>query len=299
MQRSKLLPALISFAEVAKQQSFTAAAKQLGLSKSAVSQQIKRLEAQLGQQLLSRHTRGMNLTAQGQRLLARCEFLQQQVDHIISEVEQQKERPSGRFSVTLPHSCELDIVIPAVQQLCVEFPEIEPHVDVSDQPKDLIQDKYDVAIYAGDLADSQYRALNIGKSQEVLCAGAAYLQTASKLSSPEQLLEQAMVAAPWQDKSIELHHELHGAMSLEPQFICRCNSLSSSLSFIEKGLGIGLIPEFALAQALRAGRVIKVLEDYRGKTWPFYFLHRFHGDKPVHVKRFYQLVKYYFEQANR
>ena len=78
MNNIKLAPLLLIFSEVAKKQSFTAAAKQLGISKSAVSQQIKRLEEAVGQQLLARNTRGMKLTPIGERLLTRSELLSDQ-----------------------------------------------------------------------------------------------------------------------------------------------------------------------------------------------------------------------------
>ena len=131
-------------------------------SKSAISQQIKRLEQDIGQQLLSRNTRGMSLTATGEKLLSRCELLRDQVDLAFEELNHSKETPSGTFSLTIPHSCEKDIVIPAVSQLCVEFPQIEPDILVTDKAKDLIQNNLDIAIYAGELKDSNYRALPIG-----------------------------------------------------------------------------------------------------------------------------------------
>ena len=80
MNKLKLLPSLLVFSEVANQASFTRAAKVLGLSKSTVSQQISRLEDGIGMQLLLRNTRGISVTAIGQRLLQRCELLQDQVD---------------------------------------------------------------------------------------------------------------------------------------------------------------------------------------------------------------------------
>ena len=167
MNSVKLLPSLLIFAEVANKQSFTGAAKHLGMSKSAISQQITRLEKDIGQQLLSRNTRGMSLTAAGKRLLGRCELLRDQVDLALDEINDSKEEPSGVLALTIPHSCEKDIVIPALRQLCLEFPKIQPDLLVTDQPTDLIQNNLDIAIYAGELKDSNYRALPIGTCSEI------------------------------------------------------------------------------------------------------------------------------------
>jgi LysR family transcriptional regulator, transcriptional activator for aaeXAB operon len=176
MNNIKMLPSLLIFAEVSKQQSFTLAAKQLGMSKSAVSQQVKRLEIQTGQQLLSRHTRGMSLTTAGEKLLSRCELLQDQVNLAFAEIDSSKETPSGVFSITIPHSLEREIVIPALSQLCIEFPNIQPRLLVSDQMQDLIKNNLDVALSFGELKDSHYRALPVGVVGEIICASAVYVQ---------------------------------------------------------------------------------------------------------------------------
>lgn len=95
MNTVKLAPLLLIFVEVAKRRSFSAAAKQLGLSKSAVSQQIKRLEDATGQQLLVRNTRGVVITAVGEALLVRSERLSEQMSLALTELESVKEQPRG------------------------------------------------------------------------------------------------------------------------------------------------------------------------------------------------------------
>ncbi|PWQ93433.1 LysR family transcriptional regulator [Leucothrix arctica] len=92
MTKIKLLPSLITFSEVALQGSFTKAAKLLGMSKSAVSQQITRLEAELGVQLLKRNTRGLSVTTAGEKLLKRCELLKGQVDMAFFELAKSRRR---------------------------------------------------------------------------------------------------------------------------------------------------------------------------------------------------------------
>ena len=88
MNKTKLLPAMLTFAEVVKSGSFTAAGRGLGLSKSAVSQQLARLELAVGAQLIKRNTRGLSVTAVGQRLLARCDLLQDQVDQALANIDE-------------------------------------------------------------------------------------------------------------------------------------------------------------------------------------------------------------------
>jgi len=303
MNNIKMLPALLAFAEVAKQQSFTRAAEQLGMSKSAVSQQVKRLEEQIGQQLLSRHTRGMSLTATGQTLLARCELLQDQVNLAFEAIDSSKATPSGPFAITLPHACEHDIVMPALKQLCVEFPQLEPTLLVSDEPQDLIANKLDVAIFAGDLPDSHYRALPIGTAREILCASPQYAQKHAPIKSVEHLQRLRWVAAPWQDSSITLFDGQSMAskrekIELPVTFAAHSNTLPSALALVRFDMGAALLPEFVLQEGLATGELQQLLPSHSGRQWPFYMVHRFQGDKPLHVTRFHQLLSHYFAKAS-
>ncbi len=299
MNNIKRLSSLLVFAEVAKRHSFTIAAKKLNMSKSAVSQHIKRLELDTQQELLTRNTRGMSLTSAGEKLLLRCELLRDQVDLAYDELSQHKEEPSGVFSLTLPYSVEQDIVSPALKQLCIEFPLLTINIKVTDEPLDLIENDLDIAIYAGELQDSDYRALWIGKAYEVLCATPSYNQKNGLLKTPEQLLEHKFIASPWQEGKLFLSNvktpEKLVTLNISP--FAKTSSLSSVLTFTLNGMGIGLLPEFVAHKRLATGDLVRLLPNCNAKQWDFYMVHRFQADKPIHVARFHQLVCYYFKKT--
>jgi len=300
MNNIKRLPALLIFAEVAKQQSFTLAAKQMGMSKSAISQQLKRLEDDIGQQLLSRHTRGMSLTAAGEKLLGRCELLRDQVELVIEELDSSRETPTGTFALTIPHACEKDVVVPALGQLCKEFPLIQPQIHVTDDAQDLIQNNLDVAIYAGELKDSNYRALPMGSASEIFCATPAYVQKHGLPHQLHQLQDHNLIATSWQKSPLAVYsnHELTKKISLDVNFFANTNTLPSALEMARHDMGIVLLPEFTVQSAFASGKLVRVLPEHQGRQWPFYMVHRFQGEKPIHITRFYQLVKHYFAKAN-
>lgn len=304
MNNVKRLSSLLIFAEVANKQSFTLAAKKLAMSKSAVSQHIKRLEETIGQQLLSRHTRGMSLTAAGEKLLSRCELLRDQVELAYDELTLSKEIPSGIFALTIPHAFKKNIVMPALKQLCLEFPRLKIDLQVTDQPLDLIENNLDVSIYAGELKDSNYRALPLGSATEVFCASSAYLQKGQKhkkLSKIDDLKNHQIIATPWQNNTLELFKDNHGAdkQSVPLSYFAQANTLPSVLTLILQDMGIALLPEFVIQSDLANNKLIRVLPELQGKQWPFYMVHRFHGEKPIHITRFYQLVKHFFNKLNR
>lgn len=311
MNNVKLLPSLIIFAEVAKRHSFTAAAKHLGLSKSAVSQHITKLEEQLRVQLIVRHTRALTLTASGQKLLARSENLQGQVAQALEDVLSHEESPSGRLSVTAPSLLQRPVLVPALKQLCREYPNIEPHIVVADEPLDLINDKLDVAIFSGDLPDSQYRMMPIGTVTERVYMAPDYIREFGAPDHLDQLKEHRWIAADWQlsgqDSGLcfyDTTHQHNQTVDISPYI--RCNSLTCVLDLVWAGVGFSLVPDVQDRRADwpgdgRQGReaLVPVLDGWQGKTWPFYFVHSFLHKKPVHVKRLYELVKYYFQQATR
>lgn len=300
MNNIKILPSLLIFAEVAKQHSFTQAAKKFGMSKSAVSQHIKRLEEHIGLQLLSRHTRGMSLTSVGEKLLQRSELLNDQVNLAFEELSSSKETPSGVFAITIPHSYEKNIVTPALIQLCKEFPLIEPNILVTDEPKDLIQNNLDVAFYFGELKDNNYRALPVGMVEEVVCASPAFIKKNGPLKNFEDLHGQRFIATAWQNEVVEVFHNSEQAekVILDVKVFARTNTLPSVLEMARNGMGVALLPEFVLKSSLANGQLLRILPDYRGRQWPCYLVHRFQRDKPIHITRFYQLVKHFFAKES-
>ncbi|MHA2940243.1 LysR family transcriptional regulator [Vibrio sp. RC27] len=299
MNAVKLAPLLLIFVEVAKKGSFTAAAKKLGLSKSAISQQIKRLEEATGHQLLVRNTRGLVLTAVGETLLSRSELLSEQLSLTLTELESEKEQPSGVFKVAIPPFFEKDIVIPAIHQLCLEFPFIQPDVIVTGKWQDLIEHGLDVAVFGGDLKDCNYRALSIGKVAEVFCASPRYIKQHGKVKEVAQLSQHRFIATPWQNGELQLFdNQQKNPFSFSIEHCAKANSLSTVLDMARYDMGIVLYPEFLAQSALLKEQLVKILPAVQGRAWHFYFLHQYQKDKPAHVTRFYQLLCHYFNHVS-
>lgn len=284
------------FAEVARQQSFTDAAKQLKMSKSAASQHVSKLESEIGYQLLSRNTRGMVLTAAGSRLLERSELLKDQVDLALLEITEEEQSPSGLFSITCPHSFETDIALPAIKQLCIEFPNIEPKIIVTDDPLDLISEGLDAAIYAGNLRDSGYRALPIGSLTEKFCATPSYLQKHGTPDSLTKLKDHRWIATHWQKSPLSVYSisqpEKPETIKLTPYG--QSNSFSCVLDMAKEDMGVAFFPEMIRQPLIEKGIMVPILDEFRGAKWSIYFVHPYQRKKPLHVERFYQLSKYFF-----
>ena len=299
MNTIKLAPLLLIFAEVAKQRSFTGAAKKLALSKSAVSQQIKRLENELNMQLLARNTRGVVLTQLGETLLLRSELLSEQLANAVSDIQKVKAQPSGRFKISVPPFFERNIIVPAIRQLCFEFPLIEPELVISSKWQDLIEHQLDVTIFGGTLKNSNYKAQSIGKVSDIFCATANYLQRHGTPETLTELQQHKYIASNWQKDQLTLidkQQKLEQTLLLK--HCAQTNNLPTLMEMTLADMGIALIPEFISKQAISHGNLVHLLPNYHSRPWSFYFLHRYQSNKPAYVERFYRFVKHYFVMVN-
>ncbi len=281
------------FATVAQQGSFTQAAVALGTTKSAVSQQVKALEEELGIQVLNRTTRGISLTALGEKLLQRCMSLQDQVELVFRDIAQAQDNPKGRFAITFPHSLEASVVMPAMEQLCQEYPGLEPEIMVSDSRLDLVDNKLDVSIHAGELPDSSYRALPVGTITEIFCATPLFLNRMGTPKNLQGLSELSWIATSWQQAKMPVFKNNDKTMINLKQF-SRVNTLPSALEMALRHLGMVLLPDVVAKPLIKSGELVHIVSDFTGPLWPVYTLHGYHGEKPVHLTRFHQLVCRYF-----
>jgi DNA-binding transcriptional LysR family regulator len=296
MNNIKQLSKLMVFASVAQKGSFSRAAEALGVSKSAVSQQIKALEGELGIRVLNRTTRGVSLTALGEKLLIRCQLLQDQVDMVFSEIGSAEENPTGRFAVTYPHSLETSVVMPAISQLCCEFPGLEPELIVSDKNMDLVDNDLDVSIRAGELADSSYRALPIGTIREVFCATPLFLAREGIPKNLGELAELPWIAATWQSPKLSVYMVNSNEKEIvKLKQFARVNTLPSAVNMALHHMGIVLLPDVIAKPLIKRGELTHISEQITGPLWPLYTVHAYQHDKPIHLTRFHQLVCRYFE----
>jgi len=283
------------FAEVVKQSSFTGAAKQLGITKSAVSQQIRALEADLNIRILNRTTRGISTTALGQKLLSRCRVLKDQVDLVLKDIANAEDNPKGRFAITLPHSLESNVLMPAIEQLCIEYPGLEPELIVSDSSLDLVEHHIDVAIHAGKLPDSSYRALPIGTITEIFCASPLYL---NKNTIPKKLADLSQlkwIATSWQKCKMPIYNTVSREKTMiELTQFSKVNTFPSALSMALRHLGIVLLPDNVAKPLIKSGELVHLMPQFTGPIWPLHTVHPYHGEKPIHLTRFHQLLCNYF-----
>ncbi len=289
---------MLVFAAVAKKGSFTQAAKYLGVSKSAVSQQISVLESELGVSLINRTTRGIFLTAVGKLIYYRCDSLQDQIDSLLEDIDDALKNPRGRFTVTFPHSLEHLVILPAIEKLCQEFPGLQPKLIASDQTLDLVEHSIGLAIHAGELPDSSYRALPIGIMTEIFCASPSYLEKHPAPKTVAELEQHSWIATDWQKRRMPVTctQSLTTETASLNQY-ASVNTLPTAVGMALRHMGIVLLPSLAVKELINQGELVPLLDHIEGPSWPVYALHAYQNKKPVYVTRFHQLVSRFFENA--
>ncbi len=294
MHNPKELSRLLIFSSVADKGSFTAAAEALGMTKSAVSQQITKLESRIGHRLLNRTTRGLSLTSLGERLHKRSLLLTDQVSLIMEEIDSAAATPKGRFAIGYPHSIELSAVLPAVEQLSLEFPGLDFVLEANDQPVDLVEHSIDVAIRFGELPDSSYRALPLGKMKEIFAASPIYVSKHGLLKGIDDIPKHRWITTPWQNKKFNLKDTKSGGVwPVIPQPFAKSTSFPAVKELVLRHLGFALLPDVIVQPYFANGELVRILPEVEGPVWPVYLLHAYQSNRPIHVQRFHQLLRQY------
>lgn len=301
----KYLNNMAIFTLVVERGSISAAAEELSLSKSVVSQHLKNLEVELGVTLLQRTTRRQVLTPAGEGFFQRCQQITQLATEAWDEARESLTSPKGKISITAPHALISPIVAPAIGQLVAQYPDIHPTLTINDQRLDLIQHGIDLAIRVGESADSNYRQRKIGQFRDVLCASPHYIQrylsdnkgSSLPVDSTEVSTEASKVIEisntlpyvmnRWQGHKIR-HQMTHtaGDKALDLSFnaSCETDSIAGALALIEAGAGLGLIPDFIFQKYQKDNRLVSVLPDYHLPSIPVYAVHAYSQQAPMLVR---------------
>jgi len=251
-----------------------AAGRVLGISASAVSKSISRLEERVAVRLFQRSTRSVRLTSEGEIFLERCRRIIDEVDAAENELSALNKRPRGRLKVGLPLAAGLPL--PAISAFMARHPEIELDLDFSDRVADLIHEGLDVVIRGGELKDSRLKSKRLGASRLCLVATPGYLGTRGTPVKPGDLANHACLhyRNPTSGKLAEwpLPKSASGASGLMLPMSMASSSLVALLHLVEDGRGIACVPAFAVKDALADGRLRSVLDPHMTRTMTFQIL---------------------------
>lgn len=255
------------FAKVVERGSFSAASEALGLGKSVVSAHVQALEKTLGVQLLNRSTRSVSLTEAGRHFLEPCQRITREVEAAFFDMEAQRHTPRGTVRITAPYNLGLTLLIPLLHRFRAENPLVQVDLVLEDGITNMIAEGYDLALRVGWLSDSRLHAVRLAPMELIVCGSAAYFQRFPKPMEPEDLVHHPWVAISLIQQATNLPMETEDgrrkSIRLKPSILV--NSGVAACEFVRCGSGLGLLPDYAVAADLAAGRVVRALPHWRTK----------------------------------
>ena len=256
------------FAAVARNGSFTGAAKALGLGNSTVSGHVRALESHLGVQLLQRSTRQLSLTDEGRLLLEKLDGILELWDDALSQLATQQATPSGLLRVTAPAGLAFAFAGGVLAQMLQDFPDLSTELVVDDKFRDLIAERIDVAIRVSPLQDSRLRARKLGDTRLRL-VGAPEVVDALQ-PGLDSILEAAWVGHPALLGEVHLH-ELGSEeiRAVRPNFRSIAGTGDGQISLLRAGAGLALLPALLVDPDLKLG-LLKEVPGWRGGFLPIY-----------------------------
>ncbi|MDQ7729869.1 LysR family transcriptional regulator [Halomonas sp. SpR8] len=260
------------FVRVGETRSFTAAGKQLGISASAVSKAIGRLEERLSVRLFHRSTRTVSLTPEGAQFFERCRRILCEVEAAENELSLSQSIPYGKLKVSVPSVGMLFMnKFAEFKQL---YPNIELDIDCTDRLVGVIEEGFDAAIRTGDLTDSRLMARELGSYRRVIVGSNSYFQHAAMPVKPEDLQGHACMMYRYRSTgklaSWPLGFDFPAHMEFPASMIT--NTLEPLVIFAERGLGVACIPDIAIQRQLADGTLIPILEDFNKDVTVFRIL---------------------------
>ncbi len=287
----------LTFVTIVERGSITLAADELDLAKSAVSQNLKRLEEGLGVKLATRTTRSFTLTPAGRRYYDRCKEIVVLAKKAETEMEDFGLTPAGEITITAPHAFIAPVIAPAMQQIIAQFPKLKPSIIAEDKCLNLVSEGIDLSITVGSLPDSSLKARRIGTLTDILCASPALLNQPPRVKPTDtRVWVQSLPYIAHTREANQVRHQMshnqskeHYTINFEPCFFS--NTVEAQTTFARSGLGVALLPKVAISHDLKEGRLIEVLPEYSLKSKPIYAVHAYGNHPPKSVLLVIEMIE--------
>jgi DNA-binding transcriptional LysR family regulator len=257
------LQAMRAYARIVTSGSYAEAARQLGLTRSAVSKAVTELEHQLGARLLDRTTRRVTPTEAGRAYHERITGILADVEETEAAVSRLHDEPKGLLRVNAPMSFGMLYLSSAIAEFMVAYPELRVEAIMNDRFIDPLEEGVDVTVRIGVLQDSSLIARKLAPARRVLAASPAYLKQHGVPRVPDDLATHRALNFGHASGPQRWQLQADGEMVSVPIDAVLCSNNGDVLrAAAVNGNGITLLPTFLLGPDIAAGRLSVVLPDY-------------------------------------
>lgn len=296
------------FAAVVREGSMTAAARVMGMTPSAVSQQVRQLEREGGVTLMHRTTRQWALTDAGQRFYAECARMVEAAANARAELQAELQEPGGELRISSTVGFARHIA-PALGPLLARFPLLRLQLLVDDAQIDLTSARIDLAIRYGNLPDSQWVARRLGAMQWWPCAAPQWLAAQGTPGTLQALMAASWLGLPSSLESRGLQVRIPAQQNGQPVFEehvlpitprISSNNQLALMQMCEAGLGVALLTSMDVEEHLHAGRLVRLQPDWefgRAGGLPIWGVTPQRGMQPAKVRLALEHLAQYLRQA--
>ncbi|WP_411994805.1 LysR family transcriptional regulator [Agarivorans sp. DSG3-1] len=256
------LKSMVVFAQVVEQGSFSAAAKQIGITRAVVSYHVKKLEQHLGVSLLNRSTRSLHLTEAGEQYYQRCHNITEQAKAANQQMENIKQEPEGSLKISCPVNAGLQTIVPALNLFRALYPKINIELVLSDEVVNVIQDGFDLAIRGAELEDSGLQASKLTTLKTCLCGSPDYLNKQGRPQQPADLDAHQWVIYTAGSNTLQLTKGAR-SFSIKTKGGISTNNAAARTAFIEGGHGLGRVPLYDALPKIKTGNLEVLMSDYQ------------------------------------
>lgn len=290
-----------TFCAVAKQGSFSAASREIGVSTAMVSKQIKRLEDELSVRLLNRSTRHCSLTEAGAEYYDRCQRVLTYIEDADASVKNLSHEIRGKLKISAPATFGTRYLVPAIIAYKKMYPKIAFDLRLAPQMPDLLEGGFDIAIQAGGtrLDDSDLVARKLGSFRLAICASREYLDLHGTPRHPNELTRHNcmifyndMATDTWsfRDDENELSVNVEGDLH---------SNQGAALRFAAiEGMGIARLPNYLVHKDFADGRLVEILSDYRSPPRAVHVMYPQRRLMPAKVRSFIDFLAERFETGH-
>lgn len=292
------------FSLLARCASLSATARELGISTPAASKRLSQLEARLGVQLVSRTTRRLGLTEEGQTYLEHARRILNDIAAMEQAVTGLHSRPQGLLRINATLGFGRSHIAPLIASFVRRHPQIQVQLQLSASPPALIDDSFDLCIRFGEPPDARVIARRLAPNRRLLCASPAYLARRGTPATPRELVQHDCI-------DIRQGDETHGVWRFtqdtqgrsKTETIRLRDSLSTNdgeiaVSWALAGLGIVMRAEWDIARYLRSGRLVQVLADHATAAADIHVVYPQRHASTQRVQRFIEHLARHFDAAS-
>jgi len=252
-----------TFCAVASEESFIKAAKRLGFSAALTSKYVGQLEERLGVRLLNRTTRSLGLTENGAAYYKRCLLLLEEFDELEAGVQDLQRKPAGQLLVSAPITIGEAFLSKALVVFFDKYPDISIDLRLSNRFVNIVEEGFDVAIRMGSLKDSGLIAKKLAATEIVLCATPQFLEQNPALDHPNDLTAHSCIIDTNFVGGNHWPFIIDGKKAIvRVSGRAKANSATVTRTLLLENLGIALIPGHVVAEDIKAGRLVRLLEDF-------------------------------------